>query len=525
MLTSTRIVINAASRGFATLANAAVGLLLVPYMIGHYGRDGYGLVSLVVAMVGMSAVADLGLRGSLGRFLSEHAALQNVARFNEQASSALSIYLLMGIMLASTCFVLSADIVAALKIPEQLTSEAQFILRCYGSLGIVLTFLAAAFETMIASSNRFDLINSIQAGVGLLRGSLIVGVINLSDWGIRGWALAMTLALIVNLMVLGFTAWRITPGLRLRVSLIRRKAVVALLSLGGYVFALQLTALIGIRVDPIILTAVLGTAAVTLYAPAASLANAFHPLVETLSHQFSPLATGYHVRGDTPHLQELLLRGTRYTLLMGIPVCTILAVFADRICSAWLGTTLGADVATVARMLILWSVIDFFNYAGGVHYPTLLGMNRLRFLVMLEVPLAVLNIAGSVLLVRYSQLGVVGVIVPTVIITAVRRPMTALYTAKACGLSAKQYFRASYRRPLVVALVLVLAAFSLDYVVKSTSIFALVSCSFITIMLWLVLCWVLGFDRNDREIFLQVAGRFRSYLNRNSGNASGNGHR
>lgn len=519
MLTSTRIAINAASRGLATLANAAVGLMLVPYMIGHYGRDGYGLVSLVVAMVGMSAVADLGLRGSLGRFLSEHAALQNVARFNEQASSALSIYLLMGVTLATTFFVLSADIVAALKIPEQLTHEAQFIIRCYGSPGILLTFLVAAFETMIASSNRFDLINNIQTGVGLLRGALIVGVINFSDWGITGWALAMSMALIVNLLLLGFTAWRITPGLRLRLSLVSRKAVVALLSLGGYVFALQLTALIGIRVDPIILTALLGTAAVTLYAPAASLANAFHPLVETLSHQFSPLATGYHVRGDTRHLQDLLLRGTRYTLLMGIPVCTILAVFADRICAAWLGTTLGTDVATVASMLILWSVIDFFNYAGGVHYPTLLGMNRLRFLVRLEVPLAVLNIAGSILLVRYSQLGVVGVIVPTVIITAVRRPVTALYTAKACGLTGQEYFRASYRRPLVVATILVLAALGLDNVVNSSSLIALVSCVLLTIMLWIVLCWVLGFERNDREVFQQIAGRFRSYLRRSVGAA------
>lgn len=495
-------------------ANAAVGLMLVPFLIGQFGREGYGLVTLVVAMVSMSTIVDLGLRGSLGRLLAEQVALDDVRRFNELASTALMIYVIAGLALASMCAFLSADIARVFKVPVQHATEAEFVIIGYGALGILLTYVSAVFEAVLASKNRFDISNYTQAAIGLVRAALIVGIVFITDWGLRGWAVAMVVAMSVSLVLLFVGARRVCPELSLRWSAVRRQSLVSLITLGGHVFILQLTALLGIRADPLILSALLGTSAVALYAPAASLVGAVRPLVETLSQQLYPLATGYHVRGQVAQLRELLLRGTRYTLLMGIPVSVTIAVYAERICSIWLGDKLGADFMIVAKVLTLWAIIDFFNYAGGGQYPTLLGMNKLRFLVLLEAPLALLNILGSIALVKYTELGVVGVVVPTVAFTALRRPLTAAYTARVCGLSVAVLFNKSYLRPLLMTGILALSAFGLRSWFHPESLQLLLLCITMNVLLWAALCWVLGFDREDRAIVVDMKNRLGRHLGR-----------
>ena len=42
-----------------------------------------------------------------------------------------------------------------------------------------------------------------------------------------------------------------------------------------------------------------------------------------LSEQLHPVATGYHVQGKKEELNKVLILGTKYTLLLGIPACLV----------------------------------------------------------------------------------------------------------------------------------------------------------------------------------------------------------
>lgn len=516
MHTSTRIILNTVTRWAASFVNALVSLMLVPFLLHQLGREGYGLIALVGVIVSMTMVADFGLSVAMTRHLAEQVATKNIRRFNELVSTGLLVNLVIGLSLASMCFIFAPFLTQPFKVPEALETQAVFLIRWYGSISILFSFILPVYTATITSNNRFDLQNCIIASLGVLKGVLIFAVLGLTETGLYGWAGVMLVSQAIQMLVTHHVARRVWPHLKVSFKYVRRDAVGMLFSLGGMLFLLQLTALLGQHTDPIILTTILGPAAVALYRPGLVLVMAAQPLVRALVDQLHPLATGYHTTGNSKELQRVLIQGTRYTLLMGIPVCVVLGVFAHPITKIWLFSSLGNDYRITAWVLSGWALITFFEYVGGSQWAVLLGMRRLKFVVCIRLPLAVVNIIVSILLVRYTSLGVAGVIVATIIIAIIRRPVFVVYTALVVGLRPMEYFLQSYFRPLLVLLIHVAIALVIRFWIHPNRLMVLGMCVVFLGVCWVGLCWWVGFDKNDRKSIRALLERIlNTFVRRN----------
>lgn len=512
MRTSSRIMLNAVTKWGAMFINALVGLLLVSFLLQQLGKEGYGLIAIVGVIVSMSAIADFGLRGAMSRHLAEQVAVKNTRRFNELASTGLLVYLSMGSLMASLGFIFAPLLTEPFKIPEFLQTQAVFLIRWYGSASILLSFILPTYVATITSNNRFDLQNYIDTSIGVLRGVLIFVVLGLTSAGLYGWAGVTLASRVLQLLLTRYFARQVRPDLEIKFRNARRNSLTVLLSLGGMLFLLHMTVLLGEQADPIILTTILGPAAVALYKPALVLVMAALPLVNAMVHQLHPLATGYYTTGQAKELQSVLIRGTRYTLLMAIPVCVILGILAQPIAKIWLFSSLGDDFQVTARVIAGWALIHFFMYASGAQWPVLVGMNRLSFLVWTQLPLGIVNIISSIIIVRYTSLGVPGVIIPTIVIGMIRRPVIVVYTARVVGLRAIEYFLKSYLRPILVLLILAAITIGLRFAININSLAVLVACVVFIGICWLPLCWWLGFDDNDRLSFKSLLQRILDTL-------------
>jgi len=241
-----------------------------------------------------------------------------------------------------------------------------------------------------------------------------------------------------------------------------------------------------------------------MYTPATTLVGAVRPLVTTLVDQLHPLATMYYESGQIKRLQEVLIRGTKYTFLLGIGACVVLAVFADPITQLWLGRALGSQYVVTARVLVIWLAIDLLAYAGGTQWPVLLGVNRLRFLTLTQLPFAILNVCASIALVRFTSLGVVGVVIPTLVIAIIRRPIVLVHTARVCSLPVLQYLRGAYLRPVIILILLTGAGVILRIVVKPSSVSTLLASGSAMGVLFASLCWWVGLDEVDRSFIREM---------------------
>jgi O-antigen/teichoic acid export membrane protein len=505
--TTSRIIINVLTNWVSVGIQALIGLLLVPFLLRHLGKEAYGLTTLVGVIIGFTVLADLGLRLALGRQLTEQVAKKDFKRYNELACTGLLLFVSIGLICVSVCVMLAPMLVNFFKLSPALRSEAIFLIRWYGSASILLSFTAPVFGAIITSMNRFDLVNIRQIGFSILTGIAYFLVLGLTGTGIFGWAVVSLVSSVCSCLILLVMARRVFPPLDLRLRHFRPEAVGSLFSIGGYMYALQLTNVLSVQANPLIITSFFGPSGVALFTPGGSLPTQVRPLVTALVDQLHPVTTAYYVTGHLKELQDLLIRGTKYTVLISIPVCVVLAVFAIPFMRLWLEPSLGSDYRIPAFVMMCWAVADLFNYASGTQWPVLLGTKRLKFWVWTQIPAGILNIALAFFLVAYTRLGIVGVMVATVLICILRRPILIVHTAHVCGMSAWRYFTEAYGRPLGVLLLVGLAATVIHFTFRPTTWFQLLGCVGGVGILWIPLSWWGGFDREDRQTTMRILGK------------------
>ncbi len=505
MRTSSRIFINAASSWIAKLSSSILGVILVPFLLGQFGREGYGLVGLATSVVVFAGLADFGLRDALSRELAEQVARRRSARFNALLSTAMALYLAIGGTLMLIIIAIAPQAARWVNVPPHLWDQGVFLIRWYAGGEILLTFIRPIFGSILSSHNRHDLANRIHMVSNLTRGVLVLVLLSVTQSGLYGYTGVILTVLAIEIVLLFFQARRLHPGFRIRPRLVTRRAARSLIGLSKYIFPLRVGENISVQADPFILTAFFGPAAVALYTPAAALSRLSQPIVNTLANQLAPLATRYHSVGERENLQQVLVRGTKYTLLMGIPVCVVLGVFAGPIMYVWLQRRLGEDYAIVAQILMWYVLADVFLYAGGTQWPVFVATKRLGFLICVSLPLAVLNVLGSIAMVGYTSLGVVGVVIPTAIVNAIRRPIISAYIARVAGLRPWDYFLRSYLGPLMMAMVLTGGALLMRFLLPVHSLPWLLGAAAGVAVLAVPAGWVFALDADDRRGFRDLA--------------------
>lgn len=517
MRISHRLVLNTITTWTALAVNVIVSFILVPFLLFHIGIEGYGLIALTWALISFSIFADFGISTSLSRNLSEQIARKNTLRFNEFLSSGLIISLIIGLTLALTSILFASHLSDLFNVSIAGKPRAIFLIHYFAGPVIFISFINPIFASILSSNNRFDLINAIDTGTSILRGLSILLVLSLTDTGIYGWVCVSLASRLISLTLLYMASRRVWHGFHIHLRYIKIDALKNLFSTGRYIFLQQISWFFKFKINPIILSVFLGPAAAALYKPVENISTTIMPVISTLAAQLFPLTTGYHITGNSDKIKAVLFRGTKYTLLLAIPICVMLGVFSQPIIKIWLGKSIGQQYLITSAMLFFMAIADLFFYAGGTQGTVLLGMNRLKFASIMSMIFTILNFIAAIFLVGYTSIGIIGVIIPSVFTGAFSRIIMSIHVARQCGLPLKQYFMESYLRPFIVFFILCATAVVLRTLVAPETLFALIFCIFCITLIWIIFSWVIGFDYSDKKEFIDLStSAFKKTVKRSS---------
>lgn len=462
-----QVIINVVTRWGVVALQAAIGLFMVPFLLGHMGKEGYGVIGLLMSVIGLTEIADLGLRSALNRELSEKVSKKDLFGFQSLTLSAMVVYLSIAVILASVCWYWAPWITSVFNVKEPFSEQTIFLLKTFVPLSIVLSFITPVFSAGICSFMRYDVQNNISMfsqlciSLGLF---LAISIIQTNPLLI--WCAVTASGGLIRLMVMIFYHRRVCFAGRLSKGEVRWCSLQPLFKLGGSMYILQLTQVLSEKMDPLIISRFLGLGDVAIYQAGSRLPQMVNPIVLAIANQLTPLTTQFHVEQKLDSEQQVLILATKYTLYLGGIFSAGMIMFADSFCHLWLFDKLGDDVTTVALILKMWAVINLLNYVGSAQFPLLLGKNKLKFAIWLNVPTAIMNIALSVYLVGYTNLGVKGVLVGTLVSTLIRRPLSIWYAAKIINLPLSSYLR----KGLLPGAVLWVCALCFGHLIKQLAI-------------------------------------------------------
>ena len=254
--------------------------------------------------------------------------------------------------------------------------------------------------------------------------------------------------------------------------------------------------------------AFIGSAAVAVWAPAERIISGTQRLTNQLNGVLFPVIVDSDATQQKERLQQILLQGTRLSLVMVVPIAAALILLADPLVHAWLGTRAAAMAGTipVIQILALAVAIRVGNATGNT---LLKGAGEHRMLAFVNLGTGIANLAMSIALIK--PFGLIGVAMGTLIPIAFSA-IFILYPAscRRVGLPVWQAVVHSVLPALWPAFV-VGAGLALTRLISSGTLLAVVLQAVAGGIVYLALFFAIAIGRRDRALYtskaLELLGR------------------
>lgn len=471
MSTVQRIAKNAAVLYAAHIITALLTLLLVIFIARELGDITFGKYSFALAFTAIFAIfLDLGFPTLIVR---------DVARDKSLASKYLGNIAVIKVCLSIVVFGLIALIINLMHYPKD-TTAAVLIFGVY----IMFVSFAGMFRVIFRAFERME----YEALVMILRQLVIVAL------GLAALFLGYGLIEIACVFLIGGAVDLMLSFLICSRKFARPKFEMALDSLKHTIrVALPLSvvpiaAIIYVRIDMVMLSAMKGDAVVGWYAAAYNLVLALKPLSQVFLSALFPVMAGLFI-SSISSLRFAYEKSLRYLFILGLPLATGTMLLSDRIILLFYGDQFTHSITVL--QILAWDILLFF--LCGCLGVVLISIDKQNRMAAAAVGCALLNVVLNLLLIpRFSYSGA------AIATIATESVLLGLYF----------YFvsRYLYRLPLhkvvVKPLIACLAMALFVYFCGGINLAALIISA--ALLYFAVLYLIKGFTREDRELIGKI---------------------
>lgn len=424
-----------------------LGFIITPFIIHSLGNESYGILSVVMAMVGYFSVLDLGLGISVIKFVADFSAKADRQSLEKVIGTALVAYIMVG-LLGSFLLILTAKLLVNqfFHIPSWLIPTA-LVVFYVSALGFLINMILAVFHAVPSALQRMDIVSSRNIFFGLLN---TVGIIILLSLGYGLVAVVIWNTLVSALATLIFLAviLRLLPGISIKPKF-DWEIFSRLIKFGGFKFLSNIAGQVVFQLDKILIGIFHPISAVTFYAAPVSIVQKGLMLMLNITNAAFPALSQSHTLNDYQRIKDLYLRMYKFIGLVIFPIMAFLFVFSDQLILIWLGKEFVSQSAPVLKILALAYLIAAIS-APGVVAADAFGKPQVpAFFATIS---AVINLLVALILI--PKFGVIGAAWAMVINFASQVPIFLIFVhKKIVKISNLEVIRLSLLKPLIAGIV------------------------------------------------------------------------
>ena len=389
--------------------------------------------------------------------------------------------------------------------PEQAETGKWLLLIV--ALFVTINFPFSVFGGITSGFQRADINNVIS-----LTTTIVVAVVNvavlLAGSGLITLVASTTAVRISAYLFYRRNAYRVFPELQIRPSLFCRGRLREVTGFSVYAAIINWAYKLNYQIDGLIVGVFLGSAAVSVWAVAERIINGTQRLTNQFNGVLFPIIVDRDQRAHHDQLQQIVLHGTRLSLMMVLPIAATLVLLAEPLVRAWVGPSMLGAVPII-QILAIVVAIRVGNSCGNI---LLKGAGEIRRLALVNIATGVANIVLSALLIhRYGLAGVaIGTLIPVAF-----SAIFVLYPS-ACRQVGLPLRRAVLEAifPAVWPAIAVGVVLAFTRGISSGTLLAVLAQAAAACVLYLTLFFALAINRDDRQLYLgklqQLVRRVRS---------------
>lgn len=409
MIRASRFLKNVTSNYVVTTVDAAIFILLTPFIVHSLGVEIYAVWVILQTIGFYLDFLDFGVPDAQVR---QHAVL--VRRKDRTGLSRLNGTVFAIYLAAGFVAVLAATTIALLPtrelfdIPASASAQYAAVLLLIG-LTVAISFIETGIDGIFEGYQRYDLMNVVHLVAAILA-AVAVFLSLAAGFGIVALALVVFAETALSALAKYFIVRRSFPTeSQPRLAFDRE----TWRSIRGYSlwscldeFVTEGTA----QFDRIFIPILLTSALVTPYSLIVALAAAIFVLAEPITDTFLPMASSRYNDSNRNAMTAFMLRGTRLVTIVTLPVTIVIVFFGQAILDLWIGAEY-----TSLHPTVLWFTAAnfFFSTYLWTSLNALMGAGKVRLifrLSLVEVALVLVLILSLVPLLGLPGLALAGLI-------------------------------------------------------------------------------------------------------------------
>lgn len=407
---------NLAANWGAHGANLVVMFFLSPFIVHTLGKTGYGIWSLLMVLTGYMGILDLGVRASTGRHIMLYLGKGDHKKVDETIRTGLGVYTAVGGLILLVGLLLGWVFPQAFQsVPKVYYWQVQVLLPIL-AVNVWISALRTVLSSVLAAHDRFDLARASDLVMLAVRtGGTVLALSH--GYGLLGLTVAVVGCNLVGLLANLLLARRVHEGLRLWPLILRRQRLRELMGYGLAAFITAISLRIIGQTDLLIVGALIGVKATTVYAVGAMLLYYSDTLLGQIPMTLFPSIQRSIARGEMGPARWLLFRQIRLAMVLGLPLLLGFILFGQHFIRLWmLGPEFPEEsvlLASQVMVVLAASKIPILFRSGAT--SLLVAMGHIRFTAALTLTQAFVNLGFSLFFVLVLRWGLVGVAAGTLV--------------------------------------------------------------------------------------------------------------
>ena len=481
---SSKMIRNVAFGGLRIALVAPVPFLLTPFILNRIGVRGYGTWALFVSINSLTSLVDMGLLGTLSKYVAEYYALRDYTRLNRLLNTGLVLFVSLASLVVVVLWLSSRMAVTLLFHGSDMSGrELLYLFHCATVL-IWINLVTMLSASVTSGLQRLDLSNMLTAFnvvSAAIFGATWLGL----GWGLRGLLYGNIASAILTLLAYTWLIHRLLPEVVFDPAQVEVAEARKIFGFSLHIYLTQAAAAIHNQIEKILLGFFVGVVPVGWYDIGGDVALKVRSAPQLLLGPVLPAAAELHALGDNRKLVELYHRTHKYLACIGVPlVCFVIAVSA-RFVELWIGTSL----RIVAWPLSVLTLVGFFNLTTGPGYFILVGQGILRPGLYSAMMGLGLNIPLSSFLIYRFGFG--GALAGTSFSIIAASIFFQYLFHRRTGYSVVRLLREAYLKPILCSVVL--ATLLLFVPLESLWWFGLIACGLVFAGLYMTLLFLVRF--------------------------------
>ena len=395
------------------IVHTAIAFYLSPFLIHSLGKEVYGLWVLVGSLTGYMGVLDMGVRSAIVKYTSSYFAQKDYKELSNIANNSITLFSIFACIILTVVAILFFFLEDIFQIRPDMLRTSQIVFVIMG-VNLALTFPLNVFGGMISGLQRYEITNGLSIVFSILKLVLLIIFIN-QGYGIIALALITVGLTQIKYLIFFVVVKKLIPEYSFKFLHYNKEAAKKILSFSFQTFLLVISEMAVYYSDSIIIGAFLALSTVTFYVVAWTLLDYLRKIVNRIAFVLMPAASEMDARKKDDHIKNLYKQSTKYSLLIMIPILSVLIIMGDSFLVLWLGE----EFRKSYMVLLILGAGEIFALMQSIANQMLVGLGRHNLINKHKISLAVLKIGLSIFLLNYFDiLGVaMGTTIPTLAIT------------------------------------------------------------------------------------------------------------